>query len=386
MIHFRKPRRIHSQISTKAAYQRQNLIPFFGVFLSCALVSIQSFSQNTISPENPWEKILSPITKEKGNDTSSQSVGFYSLGCMLSSQKLDVSTASWEVANIFRNRYYGQPKMIRFLTHLSREVLGSTKKKIVIGDVSLPGGGPTNQGHASHQNGLDVDIRYRFVKEDATLTEKERNDFEAPDICIHKVEEVKKGKVTEYNIKSQLFDKKLPEFIVESLRVAASYPETERIFVSPPIKKALCEKYKSEYPRWLLKISPYFGHSDHYHVRLSCPEDSSDCKKQDPITVHPDDTSKVGCAGSGINWWYSTDLKKDSFFKESVEEIKKGPQPPSPPSWIGKICKLPQRCRNLVDMSAFKCPPEKRAEFESPTELLFKQDSKIPIQQLELGE
>jgi penicillin-insensitive murein endopeptidase len=31
---------------------------------------------------------------------------------------------------------------------------------------------------------------------------------------------------------------------------------------------------------WLRKLRPWWGHDEHFHVRLSCPGDSPDCERQ----------------------------------------------------------------------------------------------------------
>ena len=361
---------------------------FLGIFSllqTQVQAQVQAQADPSSGPENPWEKIRTPIVR----DGETNPVGFYSLGCIIGAEKMEISTKVWEVVNVFRNRYYGQPEMREFLEYLGTEVARTKKKKIVLGDISLPGGGPTVSGHASHQTGLDIDIRYRFVDVDKTLDDGERSHFAAPDIAIHKVDEIKKGTQTKYVLTTQLVGKKLASDVVESLRIAASYPSTERIFVSPPIKKALCEIYKpgtdGSYPTWLLKVSPYFGHADHYHVRLGCPANEPDCKKQDPVVPHKNDPTKVGCAGSNLEWWYATDPKEDSFFKDQIDELKKPPGPTPPPSWIAKMCKLPRKCRDLVNMAPFSCPkeeekPPRRAELFDP-ETITPERIPIPVKQ-----
>jgi len=34
---------------------------------------------------------------------------------------------------------------------------------------------------------------------------------------------------------------------------------------------------------WLSKIRPWWGHDGHFHVRLSCPDNSPLCKPQKPV-------------------------------------------------------------------------------------------------------
>jgi hypothetical protein len=62
-----------------------------------------------------------------------------------------------------------------------------------------------------------------------------------------------------------------PSFWTEAhaklIKRAASYPEVERIFVHPPIKKALCD-WELAQPgshAWLAKVRPYYNHTFHFH-------------------------------------------------------------------------------------------------------------------------
>ena len=71
---------------------------------------------------------------------------------------------------------------------------------------------------------------------------------------------------------------------VRLLKRAASYAGVERIFVHPAIKKALCEAAAKDTDRaWLRKIRAYWGHYYHFHVRIACPEGSTNCEAQPPL-------------------------------------------------------------------------------------------------------
>ena len=76
-----------------------------------------------------------------------------------------------------------------------------------------------------------------------------------------------------------------------------------RIFVSPPIRRYMCR----EFPRasWLYRLRPWWGHEDHFHVRLMCPADSPFCREQDPL-----DPSDSGC-GAELDWWFSPDANQN---------------------------------------------------------------------------
>ena len=77
---------------------------------------------------------------------------------------------------------------------------------------------------------------------------------------------------------------------------AASYPEVERIFVHPAIKKVLCEQAGND-RSWLAKVRPWWNHYYHFHVRVSCVPGASDCEGQKPASG--DD----GCGQELADWF-----------------------------------------------------------------------------------
>jgi penicillin-insensitive murein DD-endopeptidase len=76
---------------------------------------------------------------------------------------------------------------------------------------------------------------------------------------------------------------------VALIKTAAEDPQVNRIFVNTAIKKALCRDDGND-RAWLRKVQPCLGHDWHFHVRLKCPPDSSECETQparDAGTVAP---------------------------------------------------------------------------------------------------
>ena len=68
---------------------------------------------------------------------------------------------------------------------------------------------------------------------------------------------------------------------------------------------------------WLNKIRPWWGHDDHFHIRLACPPDAGECQPQKPLP--PGD----GC---------DTDL---AHWVEEIRQAALSPKPyrkPKPPS------------------------------------------------------
>ena len=114
------------------------------------------------------------------------------------------------------------------------------------------------------------------------------------------------------------------EKYVALYKLIANEPEVERVLANAAIKKALCRDAKGD-RSWLHKIRPVFGHNYHFHIRLSCPKDSPDCKAQ---PVPPADE---GC-GKELDWWFSRQAK----------EIKPGVSKPI------LMSALPAGCRQIL--------------------------------------
>ena len=210
--------------------------------LSIILIFFASdLSAARFSRKSPWEKVNKPTI---ANEQGEQVIGSYNHGCLIGGEEIPVTSNAFELVNVFRRRIYGDNTMHRFVKNLGEEMLKSKKKKIVVGDISLPVGGPMTSGHFSHQNGLDVDIRYRFISADKIFSRLERSFFPAPEIATHKVKKKGRRGKREFLLVSELRGNKLDSDIVEALKIAATLPDSQRIFVSPPIKKALCEIFK----------------------------------------------------------------------------------------------------------------------------------------------
>lgn len=118
-------------------------------------------------------------------------------------------------------------------------------------------------GHSSHQTGLDADILFTTVTQpldDNALASPPEIEMVKPD--------------------GSGIDKRVWRTAQTAmLRYAAEQEETDRIFVHPSIKDELC-KDRTESRAWLRKIRPWWGHTEHFHVRLTCPADSPDCVQQ----------------------------------------------------------------------------------------------------------
>jgi len=166
-------------------------------------------------------------------------------------------------------------------------------------------------GHRSHQTGLDVDIWYLLSQTAATrnLGFDERETWSSPSVLA---------------AKSDVIDSSQWSLTHEKvLEAAARTPEVERIFVHPSVKRQLCARKTAH--DWLRKIRPWWGHDDHFHVRLKCPKDNNDCRGQEPIPEGD------GCDAS-LDWWFSAEAKAQAL-------TAKKPEPPSLPPQCDAVLK-----------------------------------------------
>jgi penicillin-insensitive murein endopeptidase len=210
-----------------------------------------------------------------------QSIGFYSKGCFEGGVGLPLEASHWEVMRPSRNRRWGHPALIRVLERLARDGTRVGWNGLLVGDISQPRGGPMTTGHASHQIGLDADIWFTPMPEGG-LTLHQRETLSA--VSVLKPHSL------------HVDDRRWTPAYEGILKTAASYPEVERILVHPGVKEKLCDTVKGD-RSWLRKIRPFWGHDDHFHLRIGCQPGSAECKEQ----WQP---AKEGCDKS-LAWWFT---------------------------------------------------------------------------------
>jgi len=199
-------------------------------------------------------------------------------GCIQGAKKLKSRALGYKIKDAKRDTVFGHPNLISYIEKLA----GKRKYKLKIGDLSQPRGGPIPGGHSSHQTGLDVDIDYPTLN------------FPYTQILYRAVRNVR----------------------------------VERVFVNYKIKKALCDKFKGR--DWLQKIRPWWGHNDHFHVRLKCPEGMSNC--QNPINPVP----KGDSCDATMKWWFTDEAKKEGLKSAAAARTKSKQQD------------LPERCKYIL--------------------------------------
>jgi penicillin-insensitive murein endopeptidase len=219
---------------------------------------------------------------------------------MVGASRLPLSGPGFRVTRPERGRVWGHPSLVGYLKQLGAQLRSRKLPLLFIGDLAQARGGPAPSGHASHQTGLDVDVAYCAPQEGkppSVLDAKKRP--------------------------GKLFTNQVQQL----LRLAAADARVDRIFVHPAIKRALCSGAGDH--AWLRKVRPWWGHHDHFHVRLSCPAESGECRPQAALPEGD------GCGELG--WWFSADAQADRDKAHDTYSAKVGAGP-----------ELPARCDSVL--------------------------------------
>ena len=255
--------------------------------MSLLCVSGLSHEVNAAPREQPaWARAMTPAGGE------AKAIGSYAGGCIQGARALPERGTGFRSIRRHRNRYYGHPELIDFLQKFGERVAAAELEDVEIGDLSQPRGGLMSFGHRSHQVGLDADLwfgaseRYRRGEERRRQraleqraegeepSQRERFNVRNPSTLQHGRE----------RIDPKVWSDRHRQF----LRWAAEDERVARIFVNWVIKAQLCRERQrstgeaaaeSEWG-WLRKIRPWYGHDQHFHVRLRCPSGSEHCQNQ----------------------------------------------------------------------------------------------------------
>jgi penicillin-insensitive murein endopeptidase len=238
------------------------------------------------------------------------SIGGYAKGCIAGAVQLPADGPNWQAMRLSRDRRWGTPELVQYVEALGQSAAQDGWPGILVGDMGQARGGPMASGHASHQIGLDVDIWLQPMP-DHTLSAKERETISAASV-------LKKGS-------RDINPKRFGEAERMLLYRAAQLPGVARIFVAPGIKRAMCGVTWRD-PSFLNKLRPWYGHDDHFHVRLACPAGATQCLDQNPAP--PGD----GC-GADLDYWFTD------------EPYKPNDNPPSPPLTLAD---LPKACGAIL--------------------------------------
>jgi penicillin-insensitive murein endopeptidase len=265
------------------------------------------------SPSTPAKELFA--RKPTPFPGPARSIGFYAHGCLAGGTPLPIDGPDWQVMRLSRNRNWGNPALITFLERFAANAKKVGWNGLLVGDMSQPRGGPMISGHSSHQVGLDADIWFTPMP-DHVQTREEREFSGAVDMVA----------ADRLDVDPKIWTHTRTELI----RTAAQDPAVTRIFVNAAIKKAICRETAGSDRAWLAKVRPWWGHAEHFHVRIACPADSADCKPQPP----PD--ASDGC-GHELDYW----------FKESTLHPAP-PAVPSAPKHGMTMAALPAACKQIV--------------------------------------
>ncbi len=243
------------------------------------------------SPPTPWSRARTPSTGP------ARAIGGYSAGCIAGAVALPMRGDGFRVVKPERNRVFGHPLLVSLIESLGTRLSTLKQPPLYVGDMGQPRGGPAPTGHASHQTGLDVDLWFAApsVTESASMVDSAH----------------------------QQPSSRFTPAIARVVELAAENVAVERIFLNPLLKRALCERTTGD-RKWLQKIRPWWGHDDHFHVRLACPADSPECVAQAPLP--PGD----GC--DQLGWWLNPAAAADRDKGKQTYKAKVGAQPQLPPS------------------------------------------------------
>jgi penicillin-insensitive murein endopeptidase len=259
------------------------------------LVAARAFAEPPAPTGVPMDAKVWGAIREVGTGVA-RAYGKYGAGCLDGAARLPLRGEGFYVARPARERVFGHPVLIALIEALGRRVKQLGLPPLPIGDVAQPRGGPAPSGHASHQTGLDVDIAY--VAPDGK--------GDAPPLV-----DLAHMKLT------KLFSAQVARII----ELVASDEHVERLFVNPVIKRALCDGAGDD-RAWLRKVRPWWGHHDHFHVRLPCPADSPACVGQEPLP-----------AGDGCHelaWWFKKNDERDKEHKSYQARVGASPTLPAP--------------------------------------------------------
>lgn len=263
---------------------------------------------------SPWSDA------EKPSAGPSRAIGSAANGCLAGGIALPADGIGYQAIRLSRRRYFGHRDAVTFVERLGRRAAASGLEPFYVGDLSQPRGGPMPNGHAAHQNGLDVDIWYNLDPK-PPLAPAARDTVPLWSVVLPDGSAVDPARFGARQI--------------QLLRLAAQDPSVDRIFVHWTIKRAMCDAFGGtgrsipggQGRSWLARLRPWYGHDDHFHVRLRCPAGSPACQRQ--AALPPGD----GCDAS-LDRWAALHLPS--------------PLPSPPPGTERPVPRLPRECRELI--------------------------------------
>jgi penicillin-insensitive murein endopeptidase len=228
-----------------------------------------------------WSDVVTPAPGEP------RAIGAYTAGCVQGAVALPPEGPGFQTMRLHRRRFFGHPLLARYVQALGAAAAERGLGVLAIGDMGQARGGPMPSGHRSHQTGLDVDIWFWLPPDGQALPAAARDTVAAPSMLTPDGLALDEAHWSPRH--------------AEVLRLAADFDVVARIFVHPRIKQALCAQFPGA--PWLRKIRPWWGHDDHFHVRLRCPSGETTCQDQDAPPAGD------GC-GDELAWWFTDEARQ----------------------------------------------------------------------------
>jgi len=238
-----------------------------------------------IQTPQPQASDLSPITLIKNllckkpnqclpalDPAIEQAVGFYHFrvdlgfgGKLINGIQMPIQGTGFLVKENSQEMRWSTDHAIRYVQTLGQTALDmNLSPTLVVGDVSQFGGGFSSR-HASHQNGLDIDIGFLGSK-----------GYQLPTTHFPKDMVVNDQLTSNFGINENWI----------FLNVAIRSNWTLFAIVHPAVKQAFCEVAKSskDFEKYRLVLAHVItdkSHFDHFHFRLKCPISSPACVPAD---------------------------------------------------------------------------------------------------------
>ena len=198
-----------------------------------------------------------------------QAVGLYYEGHLVNAMEIDSTGPGFIKLFTQRSSGFGTFDVITLIKRAAEALATNypNQEPLQIGDICSKNGG-TLFSHISHQNGLDADIRLlakdHHIQDPTTTTGFDES-------------YVVNGKI------SPNFDFERNWLLIKTL---VNTGRINRMFLDRVIKKALCKYAKSineaeSNQEALRRIEHSDDHTDHVHIRLTCPQNSPHCISQD---------------------------------------------------------------------------------------------------------
>jgi Murein endopeptidase len=298
---------------------------FAPVAVPVALVAVIAAGVSMLAGSPDARKLFAAKSQPAALPT--ESIGGYTNGCIAGANQLPLDGPHHQVVRPSRNRYWSHPRTIEALGKIGARAAQEGYNGLLIGDMSMPRGGPMPYGHASHASGLDVDI-WLVPMPDRKLTDVERETMPFPSVLKIDSAELDPNVWTEAH--------------ANMVRAAAQTDNVARVFATPAIKKNLCQKKDANGKDswWLARIRPCKagvcgGHDDHIHVRIKCAPGDKNCANQsDP------DPSVDGC-GKELDDAMAEAASDPPY--SSKPALAAASKPPFP------LSKMPKQCTGVLN-------------------------------------